>query len=102
AGDLGLRQIAEKCFDFLLLPRESVYRIVAGDVVDIRLGVRAVFAGRWTAGAHRQYASMSRAARSICSSLARNSSSSGGEYGTGVSSAPITRTGASSQSNASS
>ena len=33
---------------------------------------------------------------------ARNASSSGGEYGTGVSSAPMTRTGASSHSNASS
>src|SRR5687767_7920551 len=51
---------------------------------------------------HVQYASSNRAARSTSSSDGRKNSSSGGEYGTGVSRAPRIRTGASSDSNASS
>src|SRR5262245_48365103 len=49
-----------------------------------------------------QYASSRRAARSISSSEGKNAASRGGEYGTGVSSAPRMRIGASRNSNASS
>src|SRR5690606_22428757 len=52
--------------------------------------------------AANQYATRHRAARSTSASVGRNTSSRGGEYGTGVSSAPTTRTGASSHSKASS
>src|SRR5918992_271408 len=49
-----------------------------------------------------QYLTRRRAASSTSFSDGRKNSSNGGEYGTGVSSAPMTRTGASSHSNASS